>query len=448
MKLNKYIIFIFAFLIFVCSGFGQNIDSLWKIFNDNTKSDTVRLNAIGKMTSYYLNSNPDSVILLVEKEMPIINSLKKTLRNRYTSSVSNKLGAAYFNTGNFVRSLNYYLKSLKIDEETGNSDGIITLNINIGEIYRYQSKFDKALNYYSEALLEAERIKDKKAIGVCYNYYGIAYLYSSDFNKALEFFFKSLKIMDEFNDIRTLGGCNVNIATAYQNLSMLPEAEEYYKKGLKILVGTNNKDYIASCYGGLSELYLRTEDYQKVLSYNDSCLKIANEIGDIHLKLYTCNVMALTYSKMKNYKNAYEYHVKFKQLTDSVFNIENSKQLGDIKTQFEVDKKETELKLKAQGEQDKLKAIASEEKKRQKIVIILVSCVLALVVVFSFFLYKRFRITNRQKLIIEQQKVLVDKAYESLHEKNKEVMDSINYAKRIQTALLPTCKYISKHLKK
>ena len=72
--------------------------------------------------------------------------------------------------------------------------------------------------------------------------------------------------------------------------------------------------------------------------------------------------------------------------------------------------------------------------------------VLLLVLVFSLFLLNRFRITQRQKLVIEEQKVLVDKAYENLHEKNKEVMDSINYASRIQRALLPSQKYIANNL--
>jgi hypothetical protein len=117
-----------------------------------------------------------------------------------------------------------------------------------------------------------------------------------------------------------------------------------------------------------------------------------------------------------------------------------------MKTRFEVEKKEAELKVKSEEEQEKLKAIASEEKKRQQVIISTVGGVLLLVAVFSLFLYKRFRVTQRQKKIIEEQKVLVDKAYESLHEKNEEVMDSIHYAQRIQRALITSEKYIANQL--
>ncbi len=60
------------------------------------------------------------------------------------------------------------------------------------------------------------------------------------------------------------------------------------------------------------------------------------------------------------------------------------------------------------------------------------------------FLLTRFRITRRQKTVIEKQKV--DEAFDLLHEKNKEVIDSINYASRIQRALLSPEKYIATNL--
>jgi uncharacterized membrane protein (DUF106 family) len=60
--------------------------------------------------------------------------------------------------------------------------------------------------------------------------------------------------------------------------------------------------------------------------------------------------------------------------------------------------------------------------------------------------FNRFRVTNKQKKIIEVQKTQVDAAFEKLHEKNKEVLDSIHYAKRIQSALMPNEKYIDRKL--
>jgi serine phosphatase RsbU (regulator of sigma subunit) len=71
---------------------------------------------------------------------------------------------------------------------------------------------------------------------------------------------------------------------------------------------------------------------------------------------------------------------------------------------------------------------------------------LSLFIIFSIILLKRFRITRKQNIIIEGQKEKVDLAYTQLEYKNKEIMDSISYAKRIQNAILPPQKLVKENL--
>ncbi len=71
---------------------------------------------------------------------------------------------------------------------------------------------------------------------------------------------------------------------------------------------------------------------------------------------------------------------------------------------------------------------------------------LGVVLVGLGFVINRFRITQKQKKIIEAQKIIVDEAFHKLAEKNKEVMDSIYYARRIQRALITNEKYIEHKL--
>ena len=264
----------------------------------------------------------------------------------------------------------------------------------------------------------------------------------------MEYQLKALNIFEEFNNKLGIAKCYTNIGNIYANQSNYPETMKYYSKSLQAFKEIDNKNGMAGCYGNLSGLHTELADYKKGIAYSDSTLQLSKQIGDIEEQRWAYANLAEAYNKTGKYKEAYEAHVKFKQLTDSIFNTENSKQLGDMKTKFEVEKKETELKIKSEAEKEKLKAIADEEKKRQGVIIYSVAGVLLIVIIFSLFLFNRFRITRRQKKVIEEQKVLVDKAYETLHEKNKEVMDSIHYAKRIQTALITSEKYIENALKR
>ncbi|HWY12037.1 MAG TPA: hypothetical protein VN026_11970, partial [Bacteroidia bacterium] len=145
--------------------------------------------------------------------------------------------------------------------------------------------------------------------------------------------------------------------------------------------------------------------------------------------------LADVYAKTDRYKEAYLNNVKFKKLTDSIFNIDNSKQLSDLKTKYEVEKKETELKAKADAQQE----INNAEEGRQRVIIFIIAGLFVLVLVCGIFMFNRFKETRKQKNIIEEQKELVE-------EKQKEILSSIYYAKRIQDALLPADKYIERKL--
>jgi hypothetical protein len=63
-------------------------------------------------------------------------------------------------------------------------------------------------------------------------------------------------------------------------------------------------------------------------------------------------------------------------------------------------------------------------------------------------MYNRFKVTQKQKIVIEQQKAVVEKAHVLLEEKNEEIIASIRYAKRIQDALMTSQKYITRNIER
>ena len=100
-----------------------------------------------------------------------------------------------------------------------------------------------------------------------------------------------------------------------------------------------------------------------------------------------------------------------------------------------------------------LKIYTEEKSRKQRLVLLLVSCFLFIVIVFAGFVFRSLRITRKQKEIIELQKILVEEQKlevelqkHKVEEHQREIIDSITYAMRIQRALLPTEKYIEKNM--
>lgn len=460
------------FLLFFCfnaNAQDKKLDSLWSIYNNKTQADTNRLKAIHKIAWDYLYINPDSTLVFANLELKLsldknnqyfeaqaLNSIASSynlkgdyqlaLNNYFKSLVINQkinnkkgigisyngIGSIYANQSNFKNALDYFLKSLKIHVELSDKNGELACLSNIGYVYENQLNYSKALEYYFKALKISEHINDKNRIGTCYNNIGSVYYKQKHVKEALKYYFKSLEIRESINDQYGISTCYNNIGSVYLYNSEYKSAEIFLKKNVILSKLIDDKQGLSNSFINLSTLYIKTKQYKMSLCYEDSILQISKEIGDIDNERLAYQNFSETYAKLNNYKLAYEYFVKFKQLTDSIFNIENSEQLSDLKTNFEVDKKEAELQAKAKAQE----IVTTEEKKRQQLIIYSVAGMLLLVVIFSIFLYKRFAITRKQNAIIEQQKFIVEQKNHLIEEKHKEITDSINYAERIQRAML------------
>jgi hypothetical protein len=140
-------------------------------------------------------------------------------------------------------------------------------------------------------------------------------------------------------------------------------------------------------------------------------------------------------SSVGNYRSAFENYRKHIELRDSLINAENTRLSVQQQMQYEFDKKEAILK----EEQIRQNEVAEAESKRQKLFLMLIAAVALSVAVIAIIVFRALRVARSQKSIIEKQKVLVE-------EKQKEILDSIHYAHRIQKALITNENYIQKNL--
>jgi tetratricopeptide (TPR) repeat protein len=406
----------------------------------------------------------------------------------FASEVYNKIGSVNLSLTNYAEALVNHYQAIKIQEDlmlqypndTINIQAFSQTNIYIGIIYTLQKNHTEAIKSFNKSLLVSKKINHAVGIARAYNALGNAYSNADNHTEALKNYFSAVKIRQQLNDKAGLGGIYGNIGLAYQKQGDYAKAVKIYSDYLKMESELGNTTNLPSIYNNLGVIHIEAGNYQDALKNFFEVLKLLGskapggnlsyaylKLGDVYTKLkkpkdaemYLNKALMLSKSvgfkerikdcyehlvrldsSTANYRGAFENHKLYIAYRDSIDNEETKKQSLQASIQYEFDKKE----IAAKAEQEKKDVITKQDKQKQKIVISLVSIVLGLVVVFSFFLYSRFRITNRQKLIIEKQKVQVDAAFLSLNQKNKEVMDSINYAGRIQKALLSSEKYISK----
>jgi len=385
------------------------------------------------------------------------------------------LGSIYYMQDNYTGALKEYSKCLSIDQETGNKEDMISVYGNIGSIFNSQGNYPEALKNYLLSLKIAEQLGKKQQMARLDGNIGIIYYSQNNFSEALENDIKSISIFKEIKDSDGLATEYINLGnvyealkdysnalrsqqfsldiynktgysrgmgTVYENIGNIYYAEGNYKDALQAFLQAyrmfKNAEYkrgVGFAYMGAGSVYAKERDYASARVYLDSAIYIAKDIGEKEIARDAYHYRTALDSATSNYGAAFADYKNYVAYGDSLKNEENTKKLVSEQMQYEFDKKQGEEK----AIQEKKDAENDAAAKRQLIVTGAVSTGLLLVTIFSGLLYSRFRVTRKQKKIIEEQKELVE-------EKNKEVLDSITYAKRLQDAILPPMSVVQKYL--
>ena len=178
-------------------------------------------------------------------------------------------------------------------------------------------------------------------------------------------------------------------------------------------------------------------------------MKVSKEIGYPENIRNAAERLNHIYKATGNHKYALQNYELFILMRDSINNIATKKASIKNALKYEYEKRATADSVK-NAEQQKVKDAQLQAQnaqiKQEKFQRYSLLVGLGVVLVGLGFVINRFRITQKQKTIIEAQKIIVDEAFHKLAEKNKEVMDSIYYARRIQRALITSERYIERKL--
>ena len=351
----------------------------------------------------------------------------------------NNIGIVYEKQGNYEKALDNYFKSLTIKEEIGYKQGIASSYNNIGNIYYYLKNYDNALGNYEKSLKIEEEIGDKSGMADSYNNMGIIYLNQRNYQMALESHLKSLKIYEEIENQNGIASTYNNIGNIYEKQVNYEKALDNYLKGLKIYQEIGFKQGITASYINIGNIYLKQNKFGESYDYINRALIIYKEIG------YKDGIKEAYFSlselqnKKGDYKQAYKYHKLYSDIKDTLLNEQSAEQIAEMNTKYDSEKKDKEL-IKKDAEISKQQAETEKQNLQRNAFII----GFALVIVLAFFIFRGYRqkrnankLLEEKNIFIENQKKLVENKNEIIEEKQREIIASITYAKRIQQAILP-----------
>lgn len=479
-QMRKIILYLLFSLFLFDFAYAQNqraIDSLLHLAQ-TTYSDSIKIQAYRSISWEYESTDNYKGLEFVKKAYTLAVSSGNIPQQAGCLTDFGILNE-YF--GNPDSSLYYYKQAAALYKKIGDEDGVCVVYINMGSTYRSLGKFSEALQYLFEAIRIGDKLQNKDRIASCMITIGNIYRQKKDFLSALKYNDNAYKIFVELNDSRSQAIALNNNGIVYSELKNSDKALECYLAALKIREQLGLKIEIASTYSTIACEYLEKDDLLKAMEFNKKALKINEELENKRGRAIDLTNIAAVFTKQKkyhdaivhlliakklaeeikftdltkeiylaisenysavgDYKSSLEFHKKYVELKDVIFNDRENEIIAEVNSKYQSEKKDSEIKLL-----NKDKEVQAADLKRKTIIIWGVCIGLVLLLVLAFFIYRGYRLKQRANEIIIRQKDEVEKQKEIIEEKQKEITDSIHYAKRIQGALLASDTFLKKNL--
>jgi serine phosphatase RsbU (regulator of sigma subunit) len=338
--------------------------------------------------------------------------------------------------GEYPKSLKYYQRAIDLADslkdytmENTNYNNMMIIYDILGNRKEMQHCFDKQF----EILQKAD---DKAGLITYYDNYGSFIYEQGEKAKGLECINKARQLIEKMG-VAKVG--KKSVAGNWENLAYIAidekrynDALEDYSQSMQLKLELNERKGVANVNASMGNVYMHLGKYnQAVKSYSDA-LALHKQIGYKDGILSDYNALSRAYAALKDFAKAYESHVAYSTIADSIFSEKNSEQVAQLETRFEADKKAKEIQLLNKDKNIQQLELNNREKDLNRQRIISISSILSVLLVLGlvFLLYNR----NKLKQHVNEQLALQNAIIE---EKNKDITDSILYAKRIQQAILP-----------
>lgn len=319
------------------------------------------------------------------------------------AKVYSNIAAVYKDRAMGDSAIYYHLLSIKINEAKSEWKSIAASYANIGNLYGDLALPERALEYLKKALNIRLEHGDEKGAIYTYNNLSIAYEGIGDYATALQQAQLGVALAEKYNNKFAAGVIYGSIGHLLHKLERNQEAILYNERSVEYLTSLNRKANVVYPMVNLAMAYNALGQPHQALQYARQGYAIMEELQLIDPMQIYYDEFAKAYEQIGDYREANRWLKKYMVLNDSLFNAEKIKNVADLETKYQTQKKETELaqqKLQLQDQGHKLF--------RQRALILGLLIGMGLLVVASVFYLQRLRLRKKMELdaaVIKEQKL-------------------------------------------
>ena len=348
------------------------------------------------------------------------------------------LGERY---GNYIKSLEHLLKAIDLIEKYGCS---ITTKISVfhtlGSLFYKAGNYDKALKYWLDVydlnllLSEKEKKYLRFSTARLLNNIGLIYKNKEQYETALSYYKKAIETAEKTKDTFWMNLPKGNIGDILLRQNKLDSAHILFREYLNNAYKYQDWGIVVAGYTKIANYFYMKKDYAESEKFLEVAGKILLDKND-RINAYNPILSAISqkniwqqFSQIEtakgNYKTALEYQTKYVKVNDSINKLIGAQQLELLAIDYQI-------------RQESMKKKLLQDDIRQKEYFIIASSTVTLIsLILGIMLFINREKLHKQKNLLEDKNKEIAFINEAVTLKNKDIMDSIFYAERIQKAFL------------
>ncbi|GAA4845198.1 hypothetical protein GCM10023331_32520 [Algivirga pacifica] len=479
-------------------GQSSTVDSLQNLLSSDTLSMVHRVDVMNQLAVHSLRKSPAQAREIAKEALTYAEDIdyEQGIIHGY-----HKMGTAYWFERNYDSAAICYKEALKRDPEEKIR---VSLLNNLGGVYTKQLDYETAISYYLQATQVASiALEHKVAI---LNNIAVIYLNQSDPRRGLNYYLQALEIEKQTGRKGNLAKLHQNIGNVYTDLGEYAKAESFLKEALRLQEKMENNSGKKKCYYAIARLRYKEQDTSKALLYARKSLTLSREQEDEGMEAQNLRLIGDVYYYKKDYALAERYyqtslelHKELENMTgevlltkllgmayaqqgkrsaaelllehialkDSLTGKERQEHIAQMQAKYDLFKKEKENETLRQAH-----SLQDAKLRQQQWMIgtFSVASLLLMALATVLFYQRKYSVRMHRALkekhreiekmngdlsrstselqVLNQQLVhsndALSIAKKNLEEYNIHVKQSINYALRIQQALLPTQKMVNR----
>ena len=394
---NKAFLTLGFYLLFCSLIYSQDqkkSDSLELIYNSDNFEEQDRLKILEGLA--FNHTDPEKQLIYSNELIQLVTKLDST---NYLWSAYTMQGTALSHKGDYSNALKSLIKAAEVAIEKKKIGDLGRSYITIADVYSLMGNHDNSIKYYNKGIDILRKENDSNSIASALYNAGDEYVKNKNYNTAKIYFKESSLIFKKNNELMGSAYNLGSLGMIYAEEGNYVLAKENINQAIAILEELQDFSPISEFLISMSDIYVNQNDLITALSYADRSLEIAQKLG-LKKQISESNLkLSEIYQLDGNLPESYKYFKDHISYRDSVTNIATVQQMANIRTEFEIQKRDDELLvLKKEAVIDDLRA------KRQTNINIAFAIAAGLISLLAISYYRRFKFSKKTNSIIKEEK--------------------------------------------